>query len=108
METYKFTLSSLEDLKQHQFEVYLIGTAFNNVGGVYVSLRCDSERNHTLLYIDQTHSLKERRLEYQEKWECAAPIGGNVICIRREDKGTQGKAKENYLIDKYQSPCNKQ
>ena len=83
--------------REYKFGVYPRETTFKDVGGVYVFSKRDSQRNHTLLYIGQTHS-----------WECADPLGGNVICTHRENNETQRKAKERDLINAYQPPCNKQ
>ena len=94
--------------REYKFEVYPRETTFKDVGGVYVFSKRDSQKNHTLLYIGQTHSFEERRLAHHEKWECADPLGGNVICTHRENNETQRKAKERDLIDKHQPPCNKQ
>ena len=94
--------------REYKFGVYPRETTFKDVGGVYVFSKRDSQRNHTLLYIGQTHSFEERRLAHHEKWECADPLGGNVICTHLENNETQRKAKERDLIDKYQPPCNKQ
>ena len=90
--------------KEYKFGVYPRDTNFKDVGGVYVF----SKINDTPLYIGQTHSFEDRRLTHHEKWACADPLGGNVICTYRESNETQRKAKERDLIDAYQPPCNRQ
>ena len=92
---------------KYKFEVYPRETTFNDVGGVYVFSKRGSQGTHTPLYVGQTHSFEYRRLAHHEKWECADPLGGNVICVHQENNEVQRKAKERDLIDAYQLPCNK-
>ena len=92
---------------KYKFEVYPRETTFNDVGGVYVFSKRGSQGTHTPLYVGQTHSFEERRLAHHEKWECADPLGGNVICVHQENSEAQRKAKAHDLIDAYQLPCNR-
>lgn len=93
---------------EYRFNVYPRDTTFKDVGGVYIFSERDSQKRHTILYIGQTHSFEERRLKYHEKWECADPLGGNVICTRQVDNAERRRRIERDLIDGHNPPCNKQ
>ena len=93
---------------QYLFEVWSLDTIFNDVGGVYIFSKRDSQGYHTPLYIGQTSSFKDRRLQHHEQWECAEPRGGNVICTYQESSSVQRQRIERDLISRYNPPCNKQ
>ena len=94
--------------REYKFGVYPRDTEFRNVGGVYVFSNRTSQGNHTLLYIGQTNSFEARRLAHHEKWECAEPRGGNVICTHIENNRQERLRIEDDLIEAYNPPCNKQ
>lgn len=92
---------------KYEFEVWSRDTTFNDVGGVYIfSNRNSQTRRHTVLYVGQTNSFKDRRLQHHEQWECAEPRGGNVICTYRESSSVERQRIERDLINYYNPPCN--
>ena len=94
---------------EYKFEVWPRDTIFPDVGGVYIFSKRDSQRRHTVLYVGQTNSFKDRRLQHHEKWkECANQRGGNVICTYQESSTVRRLKIESDLIDEYDPPCNKQ
>ena len=95
---------------EYQFNVWTRDTDFNDVGGVYIfSNRNSQTTRHTVLYVGQTSSFKDRRLQFHEQWQkCANQRGGNVICTYQESDETRCRRIERDLINAYDPPCNKQ
>lgn len=95
----------------YSFEVYPADTSFNAVGTVYIFTKrvvgSDGKGTHTLLYIGQTDSLKDR-IPNHEKWPCVNRNGCNCICVHRDDSETSRLSKETDLRDGNNTPCNDQ
>src|SRR5258708_7060330 len=89
------------------FEVYGVDTTFNAVGAVYVfshrEVGSDGKGLHTLLYIGQTDSLKDRIPDH-EKWPCARRHGVNCICVHREAHEKSRLQKETDLRGENNTP----
>jgi hypothetical protein len=71
----------------YTFEVHPADAKFKAVGAVYAFTKRttspDNKERHTLLYIGQTESLKDR-IPGHEKWASAKHHGANCICIHLE------------------------
>jgi hypothetical protein len=95
----------------YDFEVYSADTTFNAVGGVYIFTKRTVDANgkgtHTLLYIGQTDSLRDR-IPNHEKWPCARRNGVNCICVHPDDNEGSRVAKEADLRAGNTTPCNDQ
>ena len=95
----------------YSFEVFPTDTSFNAVAAVYVftkrNVGSDGKGTHTLLYIGQTDSLKNRIPDH-EKWACANRNGVNCICVHRDDDEKSRLAKEADLRAGHNTPCNDQ
>ncbi len=95
----------------YSFEVYPVDTSFKAVGAVYIFTKRvvnpDGKGTHTLLYIGQTESLKDRIPDH-EKWPCAKKNGVNCICVHRDDNEESRLAKETDLRAEHSTPCNDQ
>ena len=93
---------------EYKFNVWTRDTSFNDVGGVYIfSNRNSQTKNHRVLYVGQTQSFKDRRLQHHEEWDkCANQRGGNVICTYQENSSIQRRRIERDLINNYDPPCN--
>lgn len=95
-----------ESGNSYEFGIYTTDHDFNeNSGGVYVFSK--RERNgesavHTILYIGKAIKFNQR-LNSHEKWEKAAKLGANCICIFAVQKETEMLSIEEDLI-KGQSP----
>ena len=94
---------------KYNFDVFPVETSFNAVGAVYIfthlKVNPDGKGTHTLLYIGETESLKER-IPNHEKWPCVKREDVNCICIHRDDNSTSRHAKEADLIAGNNTPCN--
>ena len=95
----------------YDFEVYPADTSFNAVGAVYIftkrTVGADGKGSHTLLYIGQTDSLKDRIPDH-EKWPCAQRNGVNCVCAHRDDDEDSRLTKEADLLAAIDTPCNDQ
>jgi hypothetical protein len=95
----------------YSFEVYSADTSFNAVGAVYIftkrTVDAEGKGSHTLLYIGQTDSLKDR-IPNHEKWPCVKRNGVNCICVHRDDDENSRLAKETDLRAANNTPCNDQ
>lgn len=95
----------------YSFEVYPADTTFNSVGAVYIFTKrvvgADGKGTHTLLYIGQTESLKDR-IPNHEKWPCAVRNEVNCICVHRDDDEDSCLAKETDLRAANDTLCNDQ
>ena len=89
---------------RHTFEVYPKETNFNAVAGVYAFTAINSSGNHTILYIGETGSFKDRPLGWgHEKWGEATRRGLTHVCVMQTaDRVTI----QNRLIAAYSPPLN--
>ena len=105
-------MAKIEDLtlidtygNKYVFEVYPKGTDFNAVPGVYVFTMRGSSGNHTILYIGETQSFKDRPLGWgHEKWGEATRRGLTHVCVMLT---ANRAAIQNRLIAAYSPPLNK-
>ena len=67
--------------RSYSFEVYPPDTSFNSVGAVYIFTKreegADGTGKHTLLYIGETDSLKDR-IPSHEKWALCRELRGQL------------------------------
>lgn len=95
----------------YSFEVYSTDTSFNAVGAVYIftkrTVDAAGKGSHTLLYIGQTDSLKDR-IPNHEKLPCIQRNGANCICVHRDDDEDSRLVKETNLRAVFNTPCNDQ
>jgi hypothetical protein len=95
----------------YNFEVYSSDTSFNAVGAVYIftkrTVDGEGKGSHTLLYIGQTDSLKDR-IPNHEKWTCIQRNGINCICVHRDDDKDSRLDKETDLRAVNNTTCNDQ
>ena len=95
--------------KAYPFKVYSVGTNFNPVAGVYMFTKRSINRQgvvvHTIRYIGETHSFKDRPLNSNHpKWESARRMGLDHICVHVTNSRM---SIQNDLIDRYKPPLNK-
>ncbi len=93
----------------YEFEVYPAGTTFNSVAGVYIfTKRWINQRRqvvHTLIYVGETQSFKDRPLDNgHPKWQDARKKGFSHICVYPTNNHV---AIQNRLIAKYNPSLNK-
>ncbi len=103
--------------EKYTFEVYRKETEeFKSVAGVYMFTRRSANQHgawHTILYIGQTESFKNRPLNYNhEKWFSAKGMGFTHICVLQIDdrdwiQNTRiRRSIEKRLIVAYNPPLN--
>lgn len=98
-------------LGTYAFEVYTTDTVFNSVGAVYIfskrTVGSDEMGKHTFLYIGQTHSLKDRIPNHEQR-HCVRNYGFNCICVHRDNDPNSRLHKEIDLLSVNKTPCNAQ
>lgn len=110
-------MSKIEDFafygasgRKYIFQVYPIGTKFNNIGGVYIFTRRMNNYGggvtHNILYVGQTISLMRRITSAHPKWYPALRNGMNCTCVYSVLNDSERNTIENDLIVKYQPPFN--
>jgi hypothetical protein len=95
--------------KAYNFEVYPIGTVFNDVGGVYaITKRYRNNQggySHDVIYLGETEDLSTR-FNNHHKADCFDQREANCICTHRDDNANSRLTKEADLIKRYTPPCN--
>ena len=89
---------------EYTFEVYPKDTTFNDVAGVYLFTKRDSNKTHDILYIGETESFRDRPLGWgHEKWGSAIRMGLTHICVLQT---SNRESIERKLIAAYNPPLN--
>ena len=99
-----------KDGTPYDFQVYPLATDFYRKAGVYMFTKRWTDRQgeiwHTVIYIGETHSFKDRPLDSgHPKWTSAVRLGFNRICAYPTDGDRV--AIQDALIDKYNPPLNR-
>ena len=93
----------------YNFEVYPKGTIFLPNAGVYMFTNRWTDQQgeiwHTIIYIGETQSFRDRPLNSNHsKWASADELGFNCVCVYP----TYNRVwLQNALIDKYDPPLNR-
>lgn len=92
--------------RKYTFNLYLWGTEFKRIGGVYMILRkTDQNGNHAVLYIGQTGDLSER-FDHHHKKPCFDRNRKTHIAVLAESAELNRLNIENDLIRNYNPSCN--
>ncbi|MDP4538226.1 hypothetical protein Q9K01_01110 [Qipengyuania sp. DY56-A-20] len=101
--------------RTHAFELYPIGTTFNEVGGVYIFCKPYPGRQWQALYVGETGNLNERlntALQRHQAWPSCQSGGATHICAKVIGSGVSGRmerlALETELRHSLNPPCNRQ
>ena len=90
--------------EEYTFEVYPAEDNFRSDAGVYMFTKRDSNRNHEILYIGETHSFKDRPLDWgHSKWGSATRMGLTHICVLQTSNRV---FIQNRLIEAYKPRLN--
>jgi predicted GIY-YIG superfamily endonuclease len=92
---------------QYEFGVYVWGTSFKPIGGVYLVLKKLPAGNYNILYIGQTSDLSER-FDNHHQAACFVRNGRTHIGVLVEGSEQRRLAIETDLIRNYRTSCNKQ
>ncbi len=93
----------------HTFFVFSKWKEFQEIGAVYMFMKrneyYDTRGNNIVLYIGKTENLKER-ISNHEKWPCVIKHGCTHIAYSRMPDENSRQQFEEYLINKFNPPCN--
>jgi hypothetical protein len=91
--------------RSYTYQVYLLGTKFNDVPGNYIFARWTGT-GWRAIYIGQAKSLSNR-ISGHEVWPCANQNGATHIHAHTNQAGeTAREAEEADLIAQHKPPCN--
>ena len=96
---------------RYEFEVYEVGTPFNNVPGVYIACRPLVSRSLEALYVGETQSFYDRLnagLKNHDGLRCAARNGMTHIAVRSVADYSNRLRVETDLRHGLNPSCNKQ
>lgn len=91
---------------QYQFFLYLWGTPFQALGGVYAVMRAEGNR-YPIIYVGQTGDLSER-CENHHQAACFSMNRKTHIAVLPENSEARRLTIETDLRRKYNPPCNQQ
>lgn len=94
--------------RKYEFDVYPIGTHFNDVGGLYYISRRTEEhgsRPHSDVYTGQTGELSARFNDHHKE-PCFKRNGANCIRIYADNNEESRLVKGKGLIKARKWPCN--
>ena len=93
----------------YSFEIYALGTSFQNFGAVYAVTRrhqkTDGSWVHTVIYVGETGELGNR-LSSHHKQSCFDTHQANRILVHSDGNESSRLQKEADLIANYNPPCN--
>ena len=96
----------------YQFETVPIGTAFNEVPGVYIFCKPASNGNWDAVYVGETDNFNERlntALKSHQSWPSCARVGATHLSVLIIDGGKLARcALETELRHSLNPPCNRQ
>jgi len=98
----------------HAFETYPIGTAFNQVGGVYIFCKPAPNGNWDALYVGETSDFNERlntALQRHQAWPACCAGGATHIAVKIVGGAFDRDARlalETELRHSLNPPCNRQ
>ncbi len=91
--------------EKYEFIVYLWGTPFKSLGGIYLVLKKTTNGKYDILYVGQTGDMSTR-FDDHHKQGCFDRNGKTHIAVKVEAVEKTRLAIERDLIDNYNSPCN--
>lgn len=102
--------------RKHTFETYPLGTAFKQVGGIYIFCKRASNGNWDPLYVGETGDFNERlntALQRHQAWPACCAGGATHVSVMIVGGGTimgrsQRLALETELRHSLNPPCNRQ
>lgn len=92
--------------RTYTYEVYPVGTSFNDVPANYIFTRRSSDGVHTALYVGQTDNLEERITPAHHKWSCAKLHGITHIHVHQNAAESTRLAEERDLLARMSPVCN--
>jgi len=91
--------------KKYMYDIYLIGTNWNDVPGNYIFAKEASSSNWESVYIGETESFKDRLPNHNEL-PCVSRNGGTHIHVRINRDSNARLEEERDLIDHNNPSCN--
>jgi len=91
--------------KKYEYEVFSIGTNWNDVPGNYIFARQSSPRQWESVYIGETESFKDRLPNHNEL-PCIRRNGGTHVHAHVNKASRARLAEERDLLSNGTTPCN--
>lgn len=91
--------------KEYLYDIYPIGTNWNDVPGNYIFAYESSPLIWTPVYIGETESFKDRLPNHNEL-PCIKHNGGTHIHAHINEDSQARLAEESDLLSNYTTPCN--
>lgn len=90
--------------KKYVFELYVLNTKFNSVGGLYVFSKVNGT-THTLIYIGHTQDLSSRFTNHHKE-KCIDGQGATHISVCPMSNESDRLIAEKDLLANYNCHCN--
>ena len=99
------TAKSVEVLG-YNFTPYSMEEEWNDVGGVYMFAKQNSEGDWEIAYVGKTKSFKDRMSDHEEWQDAVSLYSASAVLVTVESVETKRASLEKKLIEAYSPPLN--